>query len=108
MSEVSVFSPVNERVAKGMGRLDRHFGNRSWEQRIDIDRLAIDHPDRCVLGQVFADVTGGPYITGLMELNLLKPGGSTLIIEYGFSGYATLDDDALTEEWKKQLRESRA
>src|SRR6185503_21334815 len=54
------------RALAGAAYLDRRFGP-SWDERIDLDRLAIHHPFRCIAGQLgqwrFLRLTGGETIT---------------------------------------------
>jgi hypothetical protein len=45
---------VQERASNGFAFLNDR-GPEGWRERIDLDRLDIDHAYFCVLGQVFAD-----------------------------------------------------
>ena len=56
------FDPT-KRVLNGIELLDKEFPN--WEEAIDLDKLAIEDCNHCILGQLF-----GEYIDGLDILRI--------------------------------------
>jgi hypothetical protein len=96
-----VVSSIAERVAAGAAFLDEH--EPGWAARIDLDRLALEDCQDCVLGQIL-----GSFDDGLLDLNLEDPGA----IELGFMepGLFLIDTNYpdLTAEWKRVITERRA
>lgn len=93
------------RVIKGAELLDKYFKGQDWRNAIDLERLAMDRYERCVLGQLF-----GSYIDGLSKLELtlnLAPFEDRR--ECGFTADAA-DVDAwekLDYEWKRYIEGTR-
>lgn len=103
---------VEQRVQAGAAWLDEH--ETGWVDRIDLDRLSLEHCKRCVLGQVFGDyydapLAGAPYSTE--ELYAYADAAQPL----GFTGtrhdemYGTDEEYAeLTEAWRQLIETRRA
>jgi hypothetical protein len=99
MSAAPVITPAPEpilmsRVLRGAMVLDEHAPG--WHQRIDLEKLDISSPFRCVLGQVF-----GHYIEGLVSLNM---GASQ---PFGFAATAYDENPALTGLWRALISQRR-
>jgi hypothetical protein len=97
---------IRERVQSGAAWLDQH--HPGWPDRIDLERLEMEHCHRCILGQVIGD-----YYQAPLELDTA--------IAYGFDAsgseqpngsdawFAQLNADfaALATEWTRTIRVRR-
>jgi hypothetical protein len=99
---------IAKRVAAGAAFLDKH--EPGWVERIDLDRLNLNHTCNCVLGQAFADKSewsnryyDSGYDYARARFRLLRGGA-------GF-GFDTADDyepyEPLAAEWKRVITERR-
>jgi hypothetical protein len=95
---------IAERVAKGAALLDRE--EPGWEQRIDLETLALDDPCKCILGQLFSqtDDEKGAYFVGLDTFGITGNGD---YLGFGATsrqrGWSRLD-----QAWKALIRERRS
>jgi hypothetical protein len=91
---------VQERASNGFVFLNDR-GPEGWRERIDLDRLDIDHAYFCVLGQVFADNDEG--VDGY-EWALADFGFAGDAEELIFNGFYSLREaseaPALTAAWR--------
>ncbi|MDA8611249.1 hypothetical protein N9L18_00060 [Candidatus Pacebacteria bacterium] len=88
MSEEEILALVKE----GEALLDeKHPG---WRENVDIDRLNIQSPCHCVLGQIYGHYETGKNILGLSEEEAMIRGFQ---ISYSASG------GDLNRTWKNQL-----
>lgn len=60
MTEVTPHD-TRERVYKGAELLDKLVHN--WRSKIDLGRLEMSKPSRCILGQLAEDITGAPTLS---------------------------------------------
>ncbi len=97
-------STIAERVARGAGWLDSALPG--WHREIDLNRLILSSPCRCVLGQLWGDYADSP---------LVDEHGDQAGVDRGF--YAGGEDGRvgpLTEfaelqvEWRRVITERRA
>jgi hypothetical protein len=131
MTASTVVIPCAEQVAAGMAYMDEHdppWWRADVERAIDLDTLALDQTDRCVLGQrcpltvlasrVGLDVAelqpvdfGEAYQAYARHLSRLS---GLAFHEWAVAhGFITADGDAenwgdLTAEWKRVIGERRA
>ncbi len=92
------------RVLRGAVILDNYFGKQDWRSEINLDKLVMEDPFRCVLGQLFGD-----YTTALHKLGLaFVPDGTSPRWEAGFSTDAWDNEDweRLDYEWKTYLADT--
>jgi len=97
---------IAARVARGAALLDERMPG--WDQRINLDRLDLHSPCRCILGQIFpASSRDGGYWDGIKELGLASwgpdPGGAEA---YGFT--TARNFQMLTAEWRRVIGARRA
>lgn len=78
-----------ERVANGCAWLDEH--KPGWRGLINADRLNIDDPCNCILGQLYGD-----FYKAVKEQGI----GYSNVDRLGFDGDK---DFALTRAWKEEL-----
>jgi hypothetical protein len=83
-----------ERVANGIAYLNKN--DPGWQERVDLSELNIDSCRDCVLGQLYGDFLSGISLYDMPDL---------AVWELGFAD-DTSDGNMLTEEWKRQIRES--
>jgi hypothetical protein len=91
------------RVENGMVLLDER-GPANWREKFTPEALAkldIMTPCHCVLGVIF-----GGYIKGLEALGVDSRSDYDEVY-YGFCPDAERSNEALTEQWKEQLRAGR-
>lgn len=93
---------TSARVLKGASLLDAYFRTADWRNDIDIDKLVMDDPFNCILGQLFNDYTSGLYALYLTDMNTF---GASPRFDAGFSTNAWDNDDweKLEFEWKQYL-----
>jgi hypothetical protein len=92
---------VEQRASNGFEFLNLR-GPDNWRERIDVDRLDIDHGYFCVLGQVYADEAddGDGYEYALAELDFDRFGTAEEVVFFGFySLHKAEDGPALTKAW---------
>jgi hypothetical protein len=105
---------VEERVAAGVAWLDEHAPD--WVGRIDLERLDLTSPCRCILGQTVGDfwdvIKGGGELFGGDEDQAL-----TAVRRLGFDAIERDEDDvapnggefrALDAEWRRVILARRA
>lgn len=86
-----------ERIERGAAFLDEK--QPCWRQRIDVDGLALENSDRCVLGQLDAwRWNGSQPFSNLVGYGFALTGDESASAH----GYATL-----TAEWREYIRETR-
>ncbi len=97
-------STIAERVARGVAWLDET--RPGWAERVDLDRLDLASPCRCVLGQEFGDYfeivwsDGAPPDTQAYGFNAASPASGRQAQSREF--------DALEAEWRRVIAERRA
>jgi hypothetical protein len=100
-----------ERVARGVALLDEKLPG--WVDRIDLDRLDLGSPCRCILGQTWdgiPDPESTPFAAHANELDLYGEDEN----DYGFNagGEDWFADEpeyrALTAEWTRVILARRA
>lgn len=98
---------MHEAVKAGAEYLDHEFGTKTWDKRIDLDRLRLDDGCGCVLGQLYADEAEDHMTTGYaIGISRARALGYTSV-ELGF----TITEGgsgrwgALTRAWKRLIRE---
>lgn len=101
---------ISERMRNSIALLDK-YGPAGWRDRIDLDRLNMGDPYRCVGGQVFAIETrqAEPYVS---EPGWMYPGYGVLVdlrVARGISYHDWVSDYAFgastAEElaWREEL-----
>lgn len=100
-------------VLNGIELLKREFGD-DWWMKVDLDRLNLSDPRKCVLGQLYSDGPGpsyeSGYVVGAQKLDIYGKDG-----QYGFSyhGMAMLAEELndpwpmLTAAWKQEIQHLR-
>jgi hypothetical protein len=95
---------VAERVAKGAALLDEKVPG--WDQRIDLEILAMRGTCECVLGQLFEPTPEGAdgYWVGLDRLAISRLGAAHAA-EYGFACETSEIESyvALGAEWRRLI-----
>jgi hypothetical protein len=91
-----VTASIAERVAAGAALLDERVPG--WHDAIDVDRLDIDSPTQCVLGQLYGD-----YLAGEDALSELADSWSSAV-SYGFVE-RDVDGDELTDAWRALIEQ---
>jgi hypothetical protein len=111
-------STVAERVAKGAALLDER--EPGWWRDIDVDRLDLSSPCRCVLGQLTTDLTEEDDWDAVCVRFGIRPwnthNGLPTDYELGFNAVECRyhepptgeEYDALTEEWLRVIAARRA
>jgi hypothetical protein len=93
-------STIEERVARGAAWLDEQ--EPGWARQVDLARLALSSPCRCVLGQLY-----GEY----MDAPLVDVFGNVAGVEHGFNA-GGIDTEAefvaLEARWRRVITERRA
>jgi cytochrome P450 len=95
-------STISERVARGVAWLDEN--RPAWDREIDLGRLVLSSPCRCVLGQLYGDYSDAPIDARLDGYD----------VQRGFNssgrtyGERDNDFDALEAEWRRVITERRA
>lgn len=87
-----MYADLKEAAAKGARKCDEMLPG--WYRKIDVPRLDISLPNRCVCGQL-----GGTYSRGLELVGLSYAGGAS----YGFSSCGIGAMGFLTEAWKEEI-----
>lgn len=112
-----LFDDLQSRVAAGAALLDEHVPD--WRERVDPGSLVMNDCNRCVCGQLFADIAeqfdyDSGYEYGL--LNLLgywsrgeaRDLGFDLPVEYAFMDYYTkwVSEawEAMADLWTKEIQ----
>jgi hypothetical protein len=101
-----VTATIPERIARGAALLDEKLPG--WVDQIDLDRLDLGSPCRCILGQTWDGGTIPGYSRFETHANALGLGDDEEI-EHGFnaSGGDYFEDApeyrALTAEWKRVI-----
>lgn len=90
---------VEERVANGVTWLDEN--QSGWVDRINLDRLVMRSPCRCVLGQLFGDFWDAP--AGVHGNKGEAMGFESILSLGGF----VADFAALDAEWKRVITARR-
>ena len=86
---------IRARIRAGAAFLDSFFGSRSrWRRKIDLETLALENGEACVLGQVDGDFHNHEESFGLTDIACDALGFSTTYRKY----------PELTKEWKAYLR----
>ncbi len=88
---------TSARVLKGASLLDAYFRMGAWRDDIDIDKLVMDDPFNCILGQLFNDYTSGLYALHLTDMNTF---GVSPRFEAGFSTAGWDGEDWTRLEWE--------
>ena len=52
---------LRENVRRGIRKLDAHFGDRLWREKLDHSTLNVRRYENCVLGQLFGSFQEGLY-----------------------------------------------
>lgn len=86
------------RVERGAALLDAR--RPGWDALIDLGKLDLNNPWRCVLGQTY-----GGYAEGVDTLFHRDPGEG---YRYGFSSVWDEGYDVLTESWRELITARRA
>jgi hypothetical protein len=102
---------ITERVAAGAAYLDEI--EPGWVERIDLGKLVLSSPCRCILGQLHGDYWRSPlmapYRTAYDPDQLAE--GDDRSAALGFTvtrdSYDSLQFDALTAEWKRLIEARR-
>lgn len=98
---------IPERVARGVALLDER--EPGWADRIDLERLDVEDPCGCVLGQTWDGPTlgGDPFIKHVDAL--LSDRTYSTAAAYGFDAYYFdgRDFGQLTAEWRAVIAERR-
>ncbi len=90
---------ARERIEKGIALLDEKAPG--WRDKINVEKLCLDLPSRCIIGQLYGGTTGD-YIIGCRRLF----GASWRhgdVAAYGFEEDNKVSYTALTEGWKDEL-----
>ncbi len=98
MSVEVVFTPwPYDAVARGVALLDEKVPG--WRERIDIETLDIESPQRCIVGQPC-----GGYETAMRRFGL-EPYGRGVGAHYGFLSPDNLDwqDQRLEDAWREAI-----
>lgn len=88
---------VAARAARGAALLDEKI--LGWAERIDVDRLRIDDPFSCILGQLFSG-NFLPYTHGVEQVFGYQVGLDTAV-DFGFEDFYS--DDLLTNAWLEEI-----
>lgn len=99
-------STITDRVAAGAAWLDAE--RPGWVERIDLDRLDLESPCRCILGQEFGD-----YFEAIWNEEINTPDTAACgftVADLAVIGRAAGDREfaALTAEWRRVITERRA
>ena len=92
------------RIARGMEWLDAT--RPGWENRINLDRLDVGCPCKCILGQEFDllgiehDTTGYTYAHKHYDLNRYQ---RESFGEHGYALYGEMGYTNLTRQWKEAI-----
>lgn len=98
---------IRTRVARGAALLDKTLAD--WDERIDLDRLDLESPCNCILGQEF---TGHPeangrewtaYEVGRDELFVNHDNPHRAAVEHGFDRDVWDSYGSLTAEWERVI-----
>lgn len=93
-----MIATVQDRVATGAALLDEQMPD--WVERIDLGRLDVESPCRCVLGQLFGDYADGWAV--LSDFTSLSQA-----ISHGFEA-DSVEYDELTAEWRALIEQRQA
>ena len=94
---MTIREQARERARRGAALLDER-GPKDWARRIDTsDYFTIDHPCRCVVGQLY-----GRFVVGCKTLGV----SSLDVINHGFADADTALDDAWREEIRLRVQAS--
>jgi len=97
-------STIAERVAAGAAFLDEHdpdWWKADVERAIDLETLALDWPDRCVLGQRCPLEVLAAYVeTDVSDLTVFDSGDGYFAYGERLSGFA---EDAEIAHWARDL-----
>ncbi|AHH98235.1 hypothetical protein [Kutzneria albida] len=97
MTTTTVQAPsIEERVARGAALLDEK--QPDWFQQIDLDKLKLDCPARCVLGHLYGSFDRGAFVLGIAFKEAA----------YGFDGFEEHSElSALQAEWVRVITARR-
>jgi hypothetical protein len=100
--------PLHERVTAGSGLLDEVYGP-TWQERIDVNQLSLEHCDRCILGQLEGGYTAGLERLGIVHEEAVARGFDLTGEELSSQHRSELFAD-LTSRWRVEIavwREAR-
>jgi hypothetical protein len=98
---------MTNRVQNGVNRITEVLGD-GWQHKINLEKLAMDYPCWCVVGQLFVDLKARTseafkqYDAGLAKLRVSQGKAEE---RFGFrSGAGMKDYVLLTDEWREYFK----
>lgn len=102
---------ASERVAKGVEYLDANY--EGWRDRLSLDRLDMNHQQKCVLGQIVPSTWGySGFILGAQRAVqgvhplLRERFAREFVLLHGFIGVNRNDNLDLEMEFAREVRNS--
>lgn len=111
---VSPLAPPRERVARGAAQLDET--RPGWFRDVDLETLAVDDTESCVLTQLYGSFSEGVNALGLRHLCCARcesrAEGTTSDADLGFDVFYGREDaresfTVLNEAWRDEIEHRR-